>query len=395
MKCDTLFIIVVKKMRIFVVIWLVAILAACQHQGIQETGYEHIYIHPEKAEPVQFKQLFKNYRIVPLETNDSMLVNAIYNVLVYEDRIFLLDRQNQSVLIFSDKGQARALIHNQGNGPQEYVSLFSFALNPFDRSLHLFDDQARKEHVYDWDGHWQSVRPAPYKVTDVLYLDHDRNIKSRLITDIAGGYIMNCYQQDTVVTAQYHPFEYENGATVDYLEYPFSHDGEEIYTHIVFNDTIYRYRFDQPMGGYVVHLDHPIPQELRELPQRTRCESVYLYLRDHQQTAHSAYLCQVSSQSQCISYIYGKESHFYIQRKGEPEALQYKGPYLGKLCIQDILYGSIAHNGLFCYIIEPYKYHELSDGDKQEIRSVDPELSKILDDTSTDANPVLLIGTLQ
>ena len=52
---------------------------------------------------------------------------------------------------------------------------------------------------------------------------------------------MNCFDHNKLV-AQYHPYHYENGATVHFWESPFvlfKVFKENVYAHIMYNDTIY------------------------------------------------------------------------------------------------------------------------------------------------------------
>ena len=75
----------------------------------------------------------------------------------------------------------------------------------------------------------------------MLFLGEGREIWARSVIDHEDGYVMNCFDHNKLV-AQYHPYHYENGATVHFWESPFvlfKVFKENVYAHIMYNDTIY------------------------------------------------------------------------------------------------------------------------------------------------------------
>ncbi len=56
-----------------------------------------------------------------------------------------------------------------------------------------------------------------YKIDQMLFLGEGREIWARSVIDHEDGYVMNCFDHNKLV-AQYHPYHYENGATVHFSE---------------------------------------------------------------------------------------------------------------------------------------------------------------------------------
>ena len=80
-----------------------------------------------------------------------------------------------------------------------------------------------------------------YKIDQMLFLGEGREIWARSVIDHEDGYVMNCFDHNKLV-AQYHPYHYENGATVHFWESPFvlfKVFKKNVYAHIMYNDTIY------------------------------------------------------------------------------------------------------------------------------------------------------------
>ena len=74
----------------------------CSYAG-QDNGKDDfitISIDPEDSQIVSIADFFEKIAIVPLETNDTILINAVYNIIPLNKRLYILDRRSSSVFIF-------------------------------------------------------------------------------------------------------------------------------------------------------------------------------------------------------------------------------------------------------------------------------------------------------
>jgi len=372
---------------------IIAIMCSCAEQNYKKNDFVTLYIDPEDSQIVSITDFFEDITITPLETNDTVLINAIYNIIPFNECLCVLDRRSSSVFIFSDNGKIKSVIHDQENGPNKYTKVSSIAVNEKEGKIYLMDNQLKKKFIYDLDGNYLRVDTIPYKIDQILFLDGERKVLARSIIDHEDGYVMNCFKHDKLVS-QYFPYHYQNGATVDFWESPFVLFKESLYAHIMYNDTIYKYDFDHPQGGFVINLRQSIPKELIDLPMQSRYNEIFKYLKNNRKTAHSPYLYLSNDTLVGISYQYNACNCFYIYDKLNKCGRSYRGPYIGTVHIVDILYGTFARGDYFYYVLDQSKYQNLDVYKKLEIRKHYPELSKILEDTPIDENPILMVAKL-
>ena len=372
---------------------IAALMCSCAGQDNGKDDFITISIDPEDSQIVSIADFFEKIAIVPLETNDTILINAVYNIIPLNKRLYILDRRSSSVFIFSDHGEAKAVIHDQGDGPNKYTNASSIAVNVEKKELYVMDNQLKKKFVYDLNGRLLRVDTIPYKISQILFLGEGREVWARSSIEPEDGYIMNCFKQDELV-AQYHPHHYENGATISFWESPFVLFEDGLYTHIMYNDTIYKYDFNYPKGGLVIKLGHAIPKELIALPMQSREDEIFKYLRKNKKVAHSPYLYISDETKVGVSYQYDGYNCFYIYDRLNGESCSFRGPHIGKVHIVDILYGTIACGDYFYYILDPSKYQDLETKKKSEIQSFYPELFNTLERASIDDNPILMVAKL-
>ena len=116
-------------------------MCSCAGQDNGKDDFITISIDPEDSQIVSIADFFEKIAIVPLETNDTILINAVYNIIPLNKRLYILDRRSSSVFIFSDHGEAKAVIHDQGDGPNKYTNASSIAVNGDMKVLYVIDNQ--------------------------------------------------------------------------------------------------------------------------------------------------------------------------------------------------------------------------------------------------------------
>lgn len=343
---------------------MVVIMCSCSGNHQEYADFFTLSIDPEDSQIVHIEDFFGEIKIFPLETNDTVLINTIYNIVPSNKYIYILDRRNSSIFIYSDHGKIKKVIHGQGYGPNEYTKVSSFAVNKEKKELYLMDNQLKKRFVYDLDGNYLCVDTLPYKIDQMLFLGEGREIWARSVIDHEDGYVMNCFDHNKLV-AQYHPYHYENGATVHFWESPFVLFKENVYAHIMYNDTIYKYDFDSFKGGFVIELKHAIPKKMIDLPMSSKYDKIYNYLKENKKVAHSPYLYMLKDDLVGISYQYNGYNCFYIYDKLKKKSRSFLGPYIGNVHIVDILYGTFARDNCFYYVLDQSKYQSLEEYKKK------------------------------
>ncbi|MDR2287237.1 MAG: 6-bladed beta-propeller, partial [Prevotellaceae bacterium] len=92
------------------IIWeivLCVIIVGCRQDKNLIKDYTTIVIDPQQTlNEVNMSDIFSKVDYIPLETDDEHLIGAIDQILVYKDRLYLLDRfQTKSVFCYSKEGK--------------------------------------------------------------------------------------------------------------------------------------------------------------------------------------------------------------------------------------------------------------------------------------------------
>ena len=96
--------------------------------------------------------LLKDCTIVPLETNDSVLIGEIDKVIFYETRLYVATfSPEQAVYIFNLQGKLLHKISRKGRGAEEYLQLSDMFIDSRNRTLNLLSRIDEKLLVFDVD----------------------------------------------------------------------------------------------------------------------------------------------------------------------------------------------------------------------------------------------------
>ncbi len=127
-------------------------LSSCK-ESVRLENTEFIYVNlEEKAAKGNFDDYFSTSKIIPLETKDGSIIGNIDRMSLYNDKIFILDKQSNSVLIFNNHGKFISKIQSLGKGPEEYDSLTDFAVDEEKEQIILYSDRPYKLLIYNFDG---------------------------------------------------------------------------------------------------------------------------------------------------------------------------------------------------------------------------------------------------
>ena len=130
------------------VMLLITCLFGCKHKDMNTTC---IYFDFTKhMEDIHSIDLIKNYKLIPLETNDSVIIGKIDKAILYKDRIYIATLYStQAVYIFNLQGKFLHKINNIGRGPEEYLQLSDIFIDQNKQTLNLLSRIDAKLLTYD------------------------------------------------------------------------------------------------------------------------------------------------------------------------------------------------------------------------------------------------------
>jgi hypothetical protein len=137
------------------------IVLSCTHEDKDKLPY--IIIDLEKsinldASPeITLNDISANLRIIPVETNDSVLFKYMSITGIIEKDIVVHDvglnvHKDALYCVNRETGKVSTLLNRQGNGPGEYNRLFNVYIENRDSTVHVYE--THKINIYDFKGNF-------------------------------------------------------------------------------------------------------------------------------------------------------------------------------------------------------------------------------------------------
>lgn len=119
---------------------------------------------PREASKIEMHTLVKNCRFIKLETNDKCLIGNIRDLQFDLNRIFVFDKDHQSIYEFNNNGKFICKIGQKGRGPGEYNNLWNFAIDRKHKQVCILDHAGMKLIFYNYKGKFLKTTPLYYRL---------------------------------------------------------------------------------------------------------------------------------------------------------------------------------------------------------------------------------------
>ena len=140
-----------EKLSCMVMIAIIILLSGCRTKPSGVSRCIH-FDFTQEMKDVHTMGLLKDCTIVPLETNDSVLIGEIDKVIFYETRLYVATfSPEQAVYIFNLQGKLLHKISRKGRGAEEYLQLSDMFIDSRNRTLNLLSRIDEKLLVFDVD----------------------------------------------------------------------------------------------------------------------------------------------------------------------------------------------------------------------------------------------------
>lgn len=129
---------------------LLFVLFSCKNENHKVDRGEIFIANLDSTCTSEFKysDLYKKVTAIILDNKEVMLTE-ISKMLVYKDKLYLLDRRAQGVYTFCKDGSFVCKFGNLGAGPDEYVSCNDFGINADAGEIYIYDMAKHRIHKYD------------------------------------------------------------------------------------------------------------------------------------------------------------------------------------------------------------------------------------------------------
>jgi hypothetical protein len=116
--------------------------------------------NPQKASLFDY---FKQIELIPLETNDDVLIGRLEKVIYHQNKYYTLDYHQFIVQVFDESGKFISKIGRRGQGPGDYLRADNMTINPFTGDLDILETFGRIL-TYDLSGnHIKTFRVADHQ----------------------------------------------------------------------------------------------------------------------------------------------------------------------------------------------------------------------------------------
>jgi hypothetical protein len=145
----------------------------------EETKNEHIDFRFSKLSKESLSNSVKSYTIIPLETRTDVLLTDARNILIKDEKIFILENimgRRHQIYIFNKEGRFVSKINSQGRGDKEYQSISDFDIHPNKDMVSILDPGLRKLMNFNFDSEYQNELKLDFWAKDIKYLNLGKHI---------------------------------------------------------------------------------------------------------------------------------------------------------------------------------------------------------------------------
>lgn len=144
-----------KSLIITISILIFGLWTFCTNKKKEQTQTQRITLEIDSIisnDPFYLSDVFSNFKIIILETNEESIINRIDNLQLINDTLYIFDRSVKSLLIFSVDGKFIRKVDKSGRGPDEYLEPIDFDIDLSQRQIFILDWGLKKINMYSSHG---------------------------------------------------------------------------------------------------------------------------------------------------------------------------------------------------------------------------------------------------
>jgi len=172
-----------KKKPFLIILQIIVFMTSCNNAAIRfeesdfisSTDSIHITVIPNR-DPIEIERYIDSVYYVKLELTDESIIGQIDKLLIFENKIYILDCQTSSIFIFDMAGNYISKICKIGNGPGEYNKLHYFNIDEGKRHIVLTDLRTNWTMRYDLNGTFIYRKKLPINTVEFAPLPNNKNV---------------------------------------------------------------------------------------------------------------------------------------------------------------------------------------------------------------------------
>ena len=147
-----------------------------ENTSLSEKGISIIDVAnvPDEEQKV-FLQDVAEVSYIPLETNDSVLLEGIRNFTITDNYILAHNKKEGSIILFNNKGKIISSFNHKGSSGKEYTYCSKVTFDEEKKEIYVVDDIRRKQILtYDYNGKFLRSIPTSFSAMDGLMNVNDK-----------------------------------------------------------------------------------------------------------------------------------------------------------------------------------------------------------------------------
>lgn len=133
---------------------------------------------------------YETLKSIPLETEKSSVITNIDGIKISKDTIYILDKRNNSILLFNLDGNFLYKINQTGRGPGEYYAIMDFFI--IDNQIYLLDVKERFL-IFSTKGDFINTIKLPFRARYCEYISDSKIVFQDISFDDKLKYSIGVY----------------------------------------------------------------------------------------------------------------------------------------------------------------------------------------------------------
>lgn len=143
----------IRKILAIAIALFIILTNSCETNSSNNISGEFIKISLDVNNSTDFllSDFIENVSYVPLETNEQSVISTINKMYVFKNKLYLLDKQQNALFVFSENGEFLQKFKKQGKGPGEYIEITDFSIDTKNGAILILDNINKSYNLYTSD----------------------------------------------------------------------------------------------------------------------------------------------------------------------------------------------------------------------------------------------------
>lgn len=127
----------------------------------------------QSEESIKYSTFIDSISYIELNTKDTCLLSDIEKIYIDNDTILVWDKKEAGILTFNSSGELIKQINYYGKGPQEFITISAFCIDPERNIIYIWDYPSQRINKYTYSGEFIGYDKSDSFVRDFTVLGNE------------------------------------------------------------------------------------------------------------------------------------------------------------------------------------------------------------------------------